>query len=388
MDTDMTTDANAIYLCNAMVLFLCVGGTIVLFKKWNGRRARIYLGIALLLWAMPYTFAVARHLALMPSLHEAHILCPLVVTSFVFFVMILLPYPLELVNPGWLTLPRLMRRISPAFVILMLMWAAWWIWPVYLVGISDYLRNFFSFSVLMRTIMVVVPFVYIVWTADEVLKVDRRWKACSTERGVSTPKATAWLRGYFIGMFMLCLSYLAVVFSNTSGCFLAYDIITIVVLSFLVYKALFTDSVYPESFYCSSENGGFRSDDVDSAFVSRIPEYKRIVEEWFEREHPYLDSHFKLENVKNVVPLNRTYISRIFNEGFGLGFSDYIRNLRMQEARRLLEEEPETGIGEIAERCGFSTHSSFHRSFMQNNEGLTPGEYRQHVMSRSKERKQ
>lgn len=387
MDSDMTTVANAIYLCNAMVLFLCIGGTIVLFKKWNGRRARIYLGIALLLWALPYTFAVARHLALMPSLHEAHILCPLVVTGFVFYVMILLPYPLELVNPGWLSLPRLLRRISPALVLLSLMWAAWIVRPVYLPDTDAYLHSLFDFSVWTRTLMVAVPFVYIAWTADEVLKVDKRWKTWSTERGVSTPNATAWLRGYFLGMCVMSLSYLVVIFNNTALSFLTYDIITIIFLSFLVYKALFTDSVYPDSFYCSSEDGGFRSDDVDSAFVSRIPEYKQIVEEWFEREHPYLDSHFKLENVKKVVPLNRTYISRIFNEGFGLGFSDYIRTLRMQEARRLLEEEPETGIGEIAERCGFSTHSSFHRSFMQNNEGLTPGEYRQYMLSHRKEKK-
>lgn len=387
MDTDMTTVANAIYLSNAMVLFLCVGGMIVLFKKWNGRRARIYLGVALLLWAFPYIVAVARHLALVPSLHYAHILCPLVATGFVFFSLILLPYPLELVNPGWLTLPRLLRRISPALAVLVLMWVAWWIKPLCLIGSHDYLRHFFSFSVWTRTLMVAVPFVYILWTADEVLKVDRRWKSWSAERGVSTPKATAWLQGYFFGMFILCISYVFVIFSNTPLSFLAYDIITIVFLSFLVYKAIFTDSVYPESFYCCSSDGGFRNDDIDSAFVSRIPEYKHIVEEWFEREHPYLDSHFKLENVKDVVPLNRTYISRIFNEGFGLGFSDYIRNLRMQEARRLLEEEPDTGIGEIAERCGFSTHSSFHRSFMQNNEGLTPGEYRQHMLTRNKERK-
>lgn len=116
--------------------------------------------------------------------------------------------------------------------------------------------------------------------------------------------------------------------------------------------------------------------DYEKSFESRIPEYASTIVAWLESEHPYFDQSFKLIDVARVVPLNRTYLSRIFNEGIGRSFNDYIRDLRMAEAKRLLVAEPTMTIADIAERCGFAGHSSFLRSFVQF-AGMTPREYRQ-----------
>jgi len=114
----------------------------------------------------------------------------------------------------------------------------------------------------------------------------------------------------------------------------------------------------------------------DEGFKSRIPQYADVIKAWFENERPYLDRSFRLIDVATVVPLNRTYLSRIFNEGLGESFSDMVGRLRMEEAKRLLVESPEISIAEIAERCGFATHSSFHRAFVRY-AGMKPGDYRQ-----------
>lgn len=119
---------------------------------------------------------------------------------------------------------------------------------------------------------------------------------------------------------------------------------------------------------------------ADEGFRSRIPQYASVIRTWLEKERPYLDRSFRLVDVATVVPLNRTYLSRIFNEGLGESFSDMISRLRMDEAKRLLAESPETPIAEIAERCGFASHSSFHRAFVRY-EGIKPGDYRQQHMA-------
>lgn len=113
----------------------------------------------------------------------------------------------------------------------------------------------------------------------------------------------------------------------------------------------------------------------DENFEMRIPEYAAKIKNWFETERPYLRPSFKLVDVAAVVPLNRTYLSRIFNEGMGVSFTDYIRDLRMAEAKRLLAENPDAPIAAIAERCGFAGHSSFHRAFVQAT-GMKPSDFR------------
>lgn len=113
----------------------------------------------------------------------------------------------------------------------------------------------------------------------------------------------------------------------------------------------------------------------DETFEKRIPEYAAIIKAWFDAEHPYYNQSFKLTDVSAVLPLNRTYLSRIFNEGLGESFSDYVRDRRMAEAMRLLTAEPDMSIADIADRCGFASHSSFHRAFVRFT-GIKPGDYR------------
>ena len=126
------------------------------------------------------------------------------------------------------------------------------------------------------------------------------------------------------------------------------------------------------------DHDDFTSPEADSSdsFSSKIPEYALIIKDWFENEKPYLSHNFKLTDVAAVVPLNRTYLSRVFNEGLGHSFGDMVREHRIDEACRLLVEKPDMSIADIAEQCGFASHSTFHRSFVGMRGGLTPGDFR------------
>ena len=71
---------------------------------------------------------------------------------------------------------------------------------------------------------------------------------------------------------------------------------------------------------------------------------------------------------------NSAYIACFFREQFGIGISSHIKNLRIAEAKRLLEAT-ELTVREIADRIGFADSNALIRSFKAN-EGVTPGEYR------------
>lgn len=60
----------------------------------------------------------------------------------------------------------------------------------------------------------------------------------------------------------------------------------------------------------------------------------------------------------------------------GLGVAEYLRNLRLNKAYRLLQEaSPQCTIAELAARCGFIDHASFSRLFHRNF-GLRPSDIR------------
>lgn len=112
-------------------------------------------------------------------------------------------------------------------------------------------------------------------------------------------------------------------------------------------------------------------------FNSQFDSYKRDIETWMQTERPYLNADFSLQEVINRFKLNRTYASRIFNDGFGQSFLLVVRDYRIAYAKELLRAKPGMPISEVAQQCGYSTVQAFHKAFAYCNEGLTPGRYAQ-----------
>lgn len=81
-----------------------------------------------------------------------------------------------------------------------------------------------------------------------------------------------------------------------------------------------------------------------------------------------------LDLVAAHVHLSTAYLSRIFNKKIGMGFSEYLAQIRLKEAKRRLRSSDET-IDQIAEATGFSSNSYFSAVFKKH-EGVTPSEYR------------
>ena len=98
---------------------------------------------------------------------------------------------------------------------------------------------------------------------------------------------------------------------------------------------------------------------------------KKAVEGWI-LEH-YRDNP-KILDIAQMFHYSETYFNKIFRREFGITPKQYILELRLEEARRLLEEwnvKPSWLFAEL----GFSDHSTFIMQFKRKF-GLTPKEYR------------
>ena len=92
----------------------------------------------------------------------------------------------------------------------------------------------------------------------------------------------------------------------------------------------------------------------------------------------YLAEHYRenpsLEDVADRVGMSPTYLSAMFKKEVGIGFSDYLIQLRCEEAKRLIRTTQEP-LASVAEAVGYQDAKYFSRIFRKT-VGIKPSEYR------------
>lgn len=81
-----------------------------------------------------------------------------------------------------------------------------------------------------------------------------------------------------------------------------------------------------------------------------------------------------LQKVAGHFHINPSYLSSLFKQEMGLGFTEHLCHIRIKEAKRLLTDTNLTMV-DIAQKCGFDDQSYFTKVFRKL-EATTPKEYR------------
>jgi AraC-like DNA-binding protein len=97
-----------------------------------------------------------------------------------------------------------------------------------------------------------------------------------------------------------------------------------------------------------------------------------------EQQQPYLNNNLKLIDVATMLGTNRNVISNCINTQRDCSFSQFVNNYRVSHAQKLIRRQPDMKISEIWMASGFSTESSFFRSFKAVT-GMTPSEYKAQI---------
>ncbi|WP_039914893.1 helix-turn-helix domain-containing protein [Cellvibrio mixtus] len=77
----------------------------------------------------------------------------------------------------------------------------------------------------------------------------------------------------------------------------------------------------------------------------------------------YQNPHLDLETVSQQVGINKTKVNDILKEEIGLTFNAYLNKLRLTEAARLLSENNDMNVAEVAFSVGYNNASYFNRLF-------------------------
>lgn len=128
-------------------------------------------------------------------------------------------------------------------------------------------------------------------------------------------------------------------------------------------------------------------DEMRNWFVSKVTEASRNVTAKKEEQSSgvitkaknYIDTHYirdiSLDDVSREVEISPYYFSKLFKEETGENFIEYVTNIRMEHAKKLLSSS-ELSMKEICGEIGYADPNYFSRIFKKNI-GVTPTEFKE-----------
>jgi AraC-like DNA-binding protein len=112
------------------------------------------------------------------------------------------------------------------------------------------------------------------------------------------------------------------------------------------------------------------------------------LDNYLEKEKPFLNNDFKLNDLAVVLGTNRQYLSQIINENYNKNFYTLINEYRIKEAIKMFSEEKhkQLSIMGVASSVGFNSKSTFNTLFKKYT-GKTPSKYISEDLARVIDRK-
>lgn len=98
----------------------------------------------------------------------------------------------------------------------------------------------------------------------------------------------------------------------------------------------------------------------------------------------FMNAEFSLARLAELAGSNQKYVSQAINDIFGMSFTDFVNERRVEQAKRLLmnPDSVRLTLEAVGERVGFGSHSTFIRAFRKFT-GLTPSIYRKIALQKA-----
>lgn len=167
----------------------------------------------------------------------------------------------------------------------------------------------------------------------------------------------------FSSVYMLCLGSNDAEFCSSMG--LLPWILAVVFLIIVALLCLFLFRKRRKSHI--EEERQTIDDTVEKQLMDRICQM-------MEQEKLFLNSDLKLSDVSAVLSTNSRYVSETIRNQRQTSFTQFVNGYRVEHAKKLMKENTDRKIAEIATLSGFSGESSFFRTF-KSFTGVTPKEW-------------
>ena len=337
---------------NCAILVCCAMSAIALFRHHQGIRVRKMSAYVMTAWVVVMSIGMWMKLSRHNSLTAADGMLSMNGWEFVLGSILgwlLLVYPTELLRPGWLNFKRAMINLLPVAVI----------------GVLNAVLDMD-----LRWLLAAYPFVLLAFIVVNI----RAYRVyCENNYSSMEDIDVQWVVRYIIMLVILGASYCFISFARFPTRLFTQQWLLFFLLFYSNEQILFRPDPWVEHVRERKEDEP-EGEDNGSSLTGNETGYRAALEQWMVTEKPYLDKDFRLSDMMQVIPMNRTYLSQFIQTEFGCNFYQYVTKYRIEEAKRFMRANPDMRVQEIAEHCGFSSPTVFGRIFLRET-GLTPTEW-------------
>lgn len=329
---------------------VCLTGAWTVFRHSHQLRVRKIWAFTMLLWGIAeaayiffmavYPMNVMNMAAYQLTNHELLIA--------VLLAWSLLLYPTEALRPGWLTVKNALWQVIPMFALLLL----------------NYVLPFN-----IAPVVTVYPLVLTVLLLSHV-RAYRIW--CEENFSTLDDIDVEWILKYQTMIALAGIVFLYMCF--THGHSRSFTQLWLMCFIFIYSSEQILFRRDPWEMIRKDEKA--RRGEAEP--TESNAEYRQILEQWMEKEKPYLDPEFRLMDLTKVLPMNRTYLSQFIHSEYGCTFYQFVNRYRIEEAKRLKLENPDLKVADVSAICGFSSPTVFTRTFISVT-GTTPRDWSKSV---------
>ena len=334
-----TTITLTLHLC---ILGVCVIGAIVLNWHIYGIKARRVWQVSLIIMALNEIAMLVAELVFGKStiifgVHDLDIQ-DLLVRNLI--ACLLIVYPTEVLLPKFMNLRRALLMVVP---------------PIVIYFLDRWLQED------MRILLICYP----LFLSGKLISNIHRYRQTMEENYSSEENsALPWVKVYLVILTVSGLMYIYLCFTHHPTRLFTQQWLVLALFTYNTIQIVARRNPWKE---LPEED---EPEEVDSAWQ----EYRVTLDAWMDKEKPYLNKDFRLQDLTKVVPLNRTYLSGFVNAEYGCNFYQFVTNYRIREAQRLMQDHPDMKLQDVAEQSGFSSASVFSRTFARET-GSSPTEW-------------
>lgn len=104
------------------------------------------------------------------------------------------------------------------------------------------------------------------------------------------------------------------------------------------------------------------------------PKIKDRIETWV-AEKGFMAQGTNIEDLARSLGINRTYVSNYINDTYCLNFNTWINSLRTAEAQKIMKDNPNISIGQVAIMTGYADITHFSKQFKLHT-GINPSKWK------------
>ena len=238
-------------------------------------------------------------------------------------------------------------------------------------------------------IVAVVGLMFCAFYWRECLKVLKTY-TLNMDNTVSFDQSHYFLNSLLTLHFSAMFTWLAAIIIGVGGFIFGKDTVPVTDSVIDISWVLFSFTPILVAYFAISQPELFRTEEITEKY-----KYSNLTDEAANKlksqlnllmvsEKPFLDPKLTLHQLAEMLETNTNSLSRVINEGFNKNFYDYINFYRVEEFKKLVNQDDHKQYTflSVAYKVGFSSKTTFNRAFKKL-EGITPREFYKKLLETS-----